>query len=123
MQETMFEHVGVFRTAEGMRQALGTIGELKRRYTHVRAADAGRVFNTEILEAWELGCLLDCAEVTTTAALQRTESRGAHAREDFPKRDDTNWLRHSLAWQAAEGVELRYKPVTITKYQPRERTY
>ncbi|MBM3121065.1 MAG: FAD-dependent oxidoreductase [Chloroflexi bacterium] len=124
MQELMFEHVGVFRTGDGMQQALASLAELRQRYQHVRAGDAGQVFNTDVLEAWELGCLLECAEVTTAAALNRTESRGAHAREDFPRRDDPNWLRHSLARQApGGGVELEYKPVVITKYQPKERTY
>ncbi len=123
MQETMFEHVGVFRTAEGMQAALAKLAELQQRYRHVRAGDTGQVFNTDVLEAWELGCLLECAEVTASAALARTESRGAHAREDFPRRDDTNWLRHSLARQTPDGVALDYKPVVITKYQPKERTY
>ena len=123
MQETMFEHVGVFRTGDGMQQALASIAELKQRYRHVRAGDAGHVFNTDVLEAWELGCLLDCAEVTTVAALNRTESRGAHARDDFPRREDATWLRHSLAHAAPGGVRLDYKPVVITKYQPKERTY
>ena len=123
MQETMFEHVGVFRTAEGMQSAVAKLAELKQRYRHVRAGDTGQVFNTDVLEAWELGCLLECAEVTASAALARTESRGAHAREDFPRRDDANWLRHSLARQTPDGVALDYKPVVITKYQPKERTY
>jgi succinate dehydrogenase / fumarate reductase flavoprotein subunit len=123
MQETMFEHVGVFRTAAGMQAAQARIADLKQRYQHVRAGDSGQVFNTDVLEAWELGCLLDCAEVTTGAALARTESRGAHAREDFPRRDDANWLRHSLARHTPDGVTLDYKPVVITKYQPKERTY
>src|SRR4030042_1121966 len=90
MQETMFEHVGVFRTAEGMQGARAKIAELKQRYQHVRAGDTGQVFNTDVLEAWELGCLLDCAEVTAGAALARPESRGAHAREDFPRRADVH---------------------------------
>jgi succinate dehydrogenase / fumarate reductase flavoprotein subunit len=123
MQETMFEHVGVFRTAEGMQSALTKLAELQQRYRHVRAGDTGQVFNTDVLEAWELGCLLECAEVTASAALARTESRGAHAREDFPRRDDDHWLRHSLARQTPDGVALDYKPVVITKYQPKERTY
>ena len=85
--------------------------------------DNGRVFNTDLLEAWELGCLLDLAQVTALAALKRTESRGAHAREDYPKRDDAKWLKHSLAWLTPEGIKLGTKAVKITKYQPRERTY
>jgi succinate dehydrogenase / fumarate reductase flavoprotein subunit len=81
------------------------------------------VFNTDLLEAWELGCMLDVAQVTAEAALARTESRGAHAREDFPKRDDENWLKHSLAYLENGGVRLGYKPVTITKWQPKARVY
>jgi len=123
MQELMFEHVGVFRTAEGMQQAIDKLEELKQRYRQVRVDDGGRVFNTDLLEAWELGCLLDTAQVTAVAAHKRRESRGAHAREDFPKRDDKRWLKHSLARLTDEGVQLATKPVKITKYQPRERTY
>jgi len=123
LQHTMFDHVGVFRTAEGMRQAVETVRELKERYRHVRVSDTGRIFNTELLEAWELGGLLDLAEVTAVSALARTESRGAHAREDFPKRDDTQWLKHTLAHAKNGQVQLTYKPVTITKYQPKERVY
>ena len=70
-----------------------------------------------------MGCLLDVAEATTASALARTESRGAHAREDYPKRDDDNWLKHTLAFLTPQGVSLRYKPVTMTVFQPQERVY
>jgi succinate dehydrogenase / fumarate reductase flavoprotein subunit len=123
LQRSMFDDVGVFRAAAGMQQAVAKIGELKERYRHVRVGDTGRVFNTELLEAWELGCLLDLAEVTAVSALARTESRGAHAREDYPKRDDASWLKHTLAFAENGKVRLGYKPVTITKYQPKERVY
>ncbi|HET7009746.1 MAG TPA: FAD-dependent oxidoreductase [Anaerolineales bacterium] len=123
LQRSMFDDVGVFRTAQGMQQAGDKIAELKERYRHVRVSDAGRIFNTELLEAWELGCLLDLAEVTAASALARTESRGAHAREDYPKRDDASWLKHTLAFAEDGKVRLAYKPVTITKYQPKERVY
>jgi succinate dehydrogenase / fumarate reductase flavoprotein subunit len=123
MQEAMFEDVGVFRTEAGMTQAVAKLRELKDRYRHVRAKDLARTFNTDILEAWELGCLLDCAEVTAVSALARTESRGGHAREDYPKRDDENWLKHSLNFSRQGELSLRYKPVRITLFQPKARVY
>jgi succinate dehydrogenase / fumarate reductase flavoprotein subunit len=123
MRTVMMDDVGVFRNAEGMQRALGKVRELKERYQEVRVEDQGKIFNTDLLNTWELGNLLDLAEVTAAAALARTESRGGHAREDFPQRDDQNWLKHSLAWVRGGEVELRYKPVVITKYQPKERVY
>jgi succinate dehydrogenase / fumarate reductase flavoprotein subunit len=85
--------------------------------------DRGKVFNTDLLEAREVGYLLDCAEATVSAALARQESRGAHFREDFPERNDTDWLVHSLAYKAEGGPDIRYKPVTITRFEPKPRTY
>jgi len=123
LQQTMMDHVSVFRENAGLETALDTIKELQERYRHLHIDDRGRRFNTEVLEAFELGSLLDLAEVTTTAALARTESRGAHWREDFPKRDDVNWLKHSLAYRKNGEIVLKYKPVTITQWQPKERVY
>jgi succinate dehydrogenase / fumarate reductase flavoprotein subunit len=123
MQELMFDHVGVFRTAEGMQGAVEKIRELKERFRQVMVDDPGRVFNTDILEAWEIGCMLDVAEVTAVSALARKESRGAHAREDFPDRDDDTWMKHTLAFLDEEEVRLDYKPVTITHFKPKERVY
>jgi len=123
MKKEMFDNMGVFRTAETMTHALNKIHELQERAKHVKLSDTGKIFNTELLNAWELTNLLDLAEVTTASALARQESRGGHAREDFPKRDDANWLKHTLAWKKDGKVELGYKPVAITKYQPKERTY
>jgi succinate dehydrogenase / fumarate reductase flavoprotein subunit len=123
MQEIMFADVGVFRTEAGMSSAVEKIHELKARFKNVRVGDQGHVFNTDILEAWELGALLDTAEVTAVSALARKESRGAHAREDFAERDDENWLKHSMATLESDGVQLRYKPVTITRFQPMKRSY
>ncbi|MFN2273593.1 MAG: FAD-dependent oxidoreductase [Anaerolineales bacterium] len=123
MQGVMFADVGVFRTEDGMKEALNKVRELKERFKHVRAHDATRIFNTDILEAWELGCLLDIAHVTARAALERKESRGGHAREDYPKRDDDNWLKHSLAYMDEKGVSLKYKPVTMTRFEPKKRVY
>jgi succinate dehydrogenase / fumarate reductase flavoprotein subunit len=123
LQKTMTTHVGVYRTQEGLAQAVEDIKALQARYLRVTVDDKGRRFNQDLLEAWELGCLLDLAEVTAVSALQRTESRGAHAREDYPERDDERWLVHTLAYQTEQGVELRYKPVVITDYAPKPRVY
>jgi succinate dehydrogenase / fumarate reductase flavoprotein subunit len=123
MKSTMFDHVGVFRTEEGMTQALNKIRELKERFQHVRVEDRGKIYNTNLIYTWELKNLLDLAEVTTVSALMRKESRGAHAREDFPKRDDANWMKHTLAWLKDGDVELRYKPVDFTRFEPKERVY
>jgi succinate dehydrogenase / fumarate reductase flavoprotein subunit len=102
---------------------VGKVKALKERYRDVRISDKGSVFNTDLLEARELGYLLDCAEVTAVSAEARQESRGAHAREDFPERDDSDWLKHTLAHRTEAGPELRYKPVTITTFQPKPRVY
>jgi succinate dehydrogenase / fumarate reductase flavoprotein subunit len=123
MKIKMMDDVGVFRQEAGMRSAELKMRELRERYKKVRVEDQSRRFNTDLLNAWELGCLLDVALVTAVAALARQESRGAHAREDFPKRDDEKWMKHSLAWLDGENVRLDYKPVTVTKYQPMARVY
>jgi len=85
--------------------------------------DKGKQYNTDLLEAHELGCLLDCSEATIAGALARQESRGAHYRSDFEARDDTNWLAHTLAYKTSGGIQLDKKPVSITKFQPMERKY
>lgn len=123
MKSVMFDHVGIFRTAEGMQQALAKVRELLQRFENVTIEDRGKVFNTDLMNAWELGNLLELAEVTTVCALNRTESRGGHARDDYPQRDDENWLKHTLAWKTEQGIKLSSKPVVITKYQPKERVY
>ena len=123
MKSVMMDHVSVFRTEEGMQQALNKVLELRERLKQVQVGDRSKAFNTDLLTTWELGNLLDLALVTTASALARQESRGAHAREDFPKRDDANWMKHSLAWLKNDQVELRYKPVVKTKYEPKERVY
>jgi succinate dehydrogenase / fumarate reductase flavoprotein subunit len=123
LQELMMDNVGVFRIEDQIAAAVDRILELKERYGRIAIQDKGKQFNTELLEAIELGYLLDLAEVTTHSALARKESRGAHSREDYPARDDENWLKHTLAYHTDKGMELRYKPVSITRFQPKPRTY
>ena len=123
LRGVMMDDVGVFRVEAQMQTALDKIRELKARYRRAGLQDRGRRFNTELLEALELGYLLDLAEVTAESALARKESRGAHSREDYPERDDDGWLKHTLAYRRDGGVELRYKPVSITRFQPKPRTY
>jgi succinate dehydrogenase / fumarate reductase flavoprotein subunit len=123
LADVMFDQVGVYRDETLLTGARAKVGELKARYARVSVTDKGRIFNTDLLEARELGYLLDCADTTVTAAVARKESRGAHAREDFPERNDAEWLKHSLAYRAPDSPILRYKPVTITTMQPKPRVY
>ena len=123
LQKTMMDHVGIFRDASSLKVGLETLAELRTRFDAAGIHDKGTHFNTDLMEAWELSNLLDIARVTAEAAMERTESRGGHYREDYPKRDDKNWLRHSLAFRAEGKIELRYKPVKILEYQPKERVY
>jgi succinate dehydrogenase / fumarate reductase, flavoprotein subunit len=123
MKKVMFDEVGIYRSAKGMRAAIKKVRELKERYKEVRVGDTGRIFNTDLLNAWELGNMLEMAEVIAKCALNRQESRGGHSREDFPDRDDKKWLKHTLAWKKGDRIVIDYKPVTITKYQPKARVY
>ena len=119
----MMDNVGVFRTAKMMATAVAGVAAIKDRYTRVRVRDTGRIFNTDLLEARELGYLIDGAEAMASSAIARTESRGAHSRDDYPERDDVNFLAHTLAYRGEAGPSLRYKPVTITRFEPKPRTY
>ena len=123
MKNIMFTDVGVYRTEESMTEALNKIRELQKRFKDVKVSDTGKVFNTELLNAWELGNLLDIAEVVAASALNRKESRGGHSRVDYPERDDENWLKHTLVSKKNDKLEISYKPVVITKYQPKARVY
>jgi len=128
LQETMDLNAQVYRTEATLKQALTDLAELKRRYRHISIQDKGARYNTDLLEAIELGFLLDLAEVTVVSALERKESRGGHAREDYPSRDDVNFMRHTMAYRTEEasgetGVRLDYKPVVVTRYEPMERKY
>ncbi len=123
LQQVMMDQVSVFRTDGGLKDALAKIAELRARSRAVEVQDRSLRFNTEVEEALELGCVLDLAWATTVAALARTESRGAHSREDYPKRDDAHWLKHSFSTLREETIALSSKPVTITRFQPQERKY
>jgi len=127
LQETMDTNASVYRTEATLKQAELDIAALKERYQRVGVSDRGRRYNTELLEAVELGFLLDLAEVLVISARARNESRGGHFREDHPHRDDVNFMRHTMAYREGAGlqseVRLEYKPVVQTRYQPMERKY
>jgi succinate dehydrogenase / fumarate reductase flavoprotein subunit len=123
LADAMMERCGVFRSEEGLSELTGEIRALRQRYRKAAISDRGRVYNTDLLEARELGYLIDCAESTVAAARARTESRGGHYREDHPERDDGEWLKHSLVYKTDGDPEIRYKPVTITRFEPKPRTY
>ena len=123
LQDEMMDKASVFREAMGLTAMREKLRELRERYRQVKIEDQSARYNTELLEVIELGGLLDLAEVLVESALVREESRGAHFREDFPKRDDPNWLKHTLAYKGEKGIEFKYKPVTITKFEPKERKY
>ncbi len=124
LRMTMDEYVGVFREKEGLEKALRKIKELRERYKDIRISDRSKVYNTELINALELENMLDTALVVTISALKREESRGAHYRLDFPKRDDEKFLKHTIAYRdEKEGVRLDYEPVRITHWKPVERKY
>ncbi len=123
LRRVMNEKVWVFRKGDDLESALKEIRRLKRRFKNVRVEDKGRGFNTGLVGALQLDFTLDLAEITIACALARTESRGAHTRLDYPKRDDENWLKHILAYHTKEGSRLEYIPVTITKWPPTKRAY
>ncbi len=123
LKKVMFADVGIYRNEKDMLSALEKVRELKSRFKDVTVADTGKIFNTELLNAWELGNMLEIAEVIAMSAANRKESRGGHSREDFPDRDDANWLKHTLIWNKNGKLEIGYKPVVITKHQPKARVY
>jgi len=130
LQETMDKNAQVFRTEETLNEALEKVQELRKRYENISIQDQGKRFNTDLLEAIELGFLLDLAEVTVIACRERRESRGAHLREDYTERDDKNFMVHSMVYKQGKiekntGTNMRigWKPVVVTNYQPMERKY
>ncbi|GGC93098.1 succinate dehydrogenase flavoprotein subunit [Tersicoccus solisilvae] len=130
LQETMDANMQVFRTETSIRQALDDIVSLRERYRAISVQDKGKRFNLDLLEAVELGFLLDMAEVMTVSALHRKESRGGHYREDYPDRDDANWMKHTMVYrdpdsemEGVQGIRFDTKPVIFTRYEPMERKY
>ncbi len=125
MQKTMTDNVGVFRTEETIAKSIDDLWQIRHEYdTKLQIDDKGERFNTDLLEAWELGCLLELAEVTAISALARKESRGGHARDDYPERNDEEWLKHTLCTRAEDGTySLDYKPVVLGRYEPKKRVY
>jgi succinate dehydrogenase / fumarate reductase flavoprotein subunit len=123
MRHVMNEKVWIFRRGKQLESALKEIRALKERFKHIKVQDKSGPFNTGLVDALQLDFMLELAEVTIVSALPRKESRGAHSRIDYPKRDDANWLKHTLAYYTKEGPRLEYIPVTITKWQPAARTY
>ncbi|MGA9871585.1 MAG: succinate dehydrogenase flavoprotein subunit [Rhodococcus sp. (in: high G+C Gram-positive bacteria)] len=127
MQQSMDNNASVFRTEERLETALKDVRALKERYDHITVQDKGKRYNSDLLEAIELGFLLEMAEVTVVGALNRKESRGGHAREDFPDRNDDEYMKHTMAYKEGLGlltdIRLDYKPVIQTRYEPMERKY
>jgi succinate dehydrogenase / fumarate reductase flavoprotein subunit len=124
LQQTMNDNAQVFRTGELLTEQQQILDGLQRRYANVRIDDKGKTFNTDLIEAVEVGHLLDLAEALVDGALTREESRGAHYREDFPKRDDANWLKHSMVYRNPDGSRrFDYRAVTMGRYEPMERKY
>ena len=123
LQATMMVNCGIFREEKLLKEQLKVIKSLQKQYQWIEIGYKGKRFNTELLDVIELGNMLDFVEAIVVSGLARTESRGAHSRRDFPKRDDKNWLKHTLAWKTDQGIKLDYKPVVITRFQPEERKF
>ena len=124
MLNTMEEHAGIYRSGEGLAAACAKLGELRRRYRNLELHDKTNVYNTDLLQALELGSMLDCAEAVVQSAAARKESRGAHQRLDFPEREDRTYLRHSMATYAGDGPpHIGYRDVVVTRSQPGVRDY
>ena len=123
MQQTMERYVGIYRNEADLLEGIRRIRALRERFEKVRVTDASRVFNLNLTDAMETGHMLELAEAIVVGAYARTESRGAHSRIDFPKRDDARWMRHTLAAKTPEGPHLSYAPVAYTRWEPKERVY
>lgn len=122
-QDSMTQYCGVFRTEEFMREGLKRVQELEQQYSQIYLDDKGSCWNTEIIEAFETRSLMVVGRMILESALNRRESRGAHFREDYPQRDDTNFLKHTMAYYSPAGIDIQYRPVAISMFQPQERKY
>lgn len=122
-QDCMTQYCGVFRTEELMQEGLNQLKKLQQQYEQIYLDDKGTTWNTELIEALELRSLMVVGEIILTSALNRKESRGAHCREDYTERDDTNFLKHTMAFYSPAGIDLNYLPVAITRFEPKERKY
>ena len=123
LQDSMEENAKIFRTKETLEKQTEILEELRERYENVTIYDKGKVHNSELVEAIELDYLLDMSEATVSSALARNESRGAHSRQDYPDRDDTNFMKHSFAFKNENSANLKYRDVELGKYEPMERKY
>ena len=123
MQTMMTEKIGIYRNQREMSEAVSSLQSLRLQYQELIVADQNHSFNTNLLEIFELGNLLDLAYITAASALNRTESRGAHAREDYSERDDANWLKHTLARLSGNNIQFNYKTVDISLWKPKPRKY
>jgi len=123
MQKTMEEGAGIYRDEQSMEKTCNTLRSLRERFKNIIVEDRDSTFNTEVMNALELDYMLDVAETVANSALKRRESRGSHTRTDFPKRDDANFLKHTVAYRTPDGPRIEYLPVTITRWQPEERKY
>jgi fumarate reductase flavoprotein subunit len=123
MQKTMEEGAGIYRDEQSMEKTCSTLRSLRERFKNIIVEDRDSTFNTEVMNALELDYMLDVAETVANSALKRKESRGSHTRTDFPKRDDANFLKHTVAYRTPDGPRIEYLPVTITRWQPEERKY
>jgi succinate dehydrogenase / fumarate reductase flavoprotein subunit len=123
LQDSMEENAKIFRTKETLEKQTEILEELRERYENVTIYDKGKVHNSELVEAIELDYLLDMSEATVSSALSRNESRGAHSRQDYPDRDDTNFMKHSFAFKNENSANLKYRDVELGKYEPMERKY
>ena len=119
----MMENIGIYRTGNNMHNAITKLTELRKQFADVGLQYREKQFNSDLTEVFELKNLLDLAFVTAHSALNREESRGSHYREDFPERDDRNWLKHTFTWLEDNEVRIKYMPVDIVKWEPKPRIY